>query len=458
MIINHRRDFIKKSIFATGGTLIAGSSVKAESFFKPERESPNERINIAVIGFNGKGIAHYQSYSKMPNVRVTTLCDVDERLFSKAVSDVEKISGFKPKTEVDIRKVLEDKEIDAISIATPDHWHGLMTIWACQAGKDVYVEKPVSYSIEEGGKMVLAARKYNRIVQAGMNYRSQRDVRAAMQFLHNGGLGDIYMAKGNCFKPRDSIGHVKDSAIPDGVHWDLHLGPAPERPFNENRFHYNWHYFWDYATGETGNIVHQMDLARWGLGKNEHPVKIHSAGGIYVWESDQQTPNTQHCIFEYADGKILQFEVRNAYTNSEGGVKVGNLYFGSKGWMTSEKGWSTYFGKTIDADAPNYTPGFPRRAEEPGPVMSQQDLSQFSPEGHMENFISCMRSRRREDLYADILEGHRSATLSHLANISFRTGRKLIFNPDTETFINDPEANSYLGRNYRYPYILPKDI
>lgn len=453
---NNRRNFLKKSVLAAGGTILAGSSLEANTV--SYRKTPGDTINIAVVGINGKGRHHYSRFSKIPNVRVATLCDVDERLFPEAVSAVEKISGFKPKTEVDIRKVLEDKDIDAISIATPDHWHGLMTVWACQAGKDVYVEKPVSYTIEEGRKMVTAARKYNRIVQAGMNYRDQPSVRAAMQFLHDGNLGDIYMSKGDCFKPRDSIGYVKDSAIPAGVHWDLFLGPAPERPFNENRFHYNWHYFWDYATGEPGNIVHQMDLARWGLGKHEHPIKVHSTGGIFVWESDQETPNTQHCIFEYADGKILQFEVRNVYTNPEGGIKVGNLFFGSKGWMTSDAGWSSFFEKTVNADEPDYTPGFPKRKEEPGPVMSKQDLSNYSKADHYENFISCIRSRRKEDLYADILEGHRSATLSHLANISYRTGRKLTFNPDTETFNDDVEANSYLTRNYRYPYSMPKEV
>lgn len=453
---NDRRSFLKKSMMAAGGTLLAGSSARASNL--SDQRSPNDRINVAIVGINGKGKHHYSRFSEIPNVRVTTLCDVDERLFPGAVKAVEEISGFKPKTEFDIRKVLEDKDIDAISIATPDHWHGLMTIWACQAGKDVYVEKPVSYTIKEGHIMVEAARKYGRIVQAGLNYRDQPSVRAAMQFLHEGKLGNVYMAKGNCYKPRDSIGYVKNSSVPAGVHWDLFLGPAPERPFNQNRYHYNWHYFWDYATGETGNIVHQMDLARWGLGKHEHPVKVHSAGGIFVWESDQETPNTQHCIFEYADGKILQFEVRNVYTNPEGGVKVGNLFLGSEGWMTSDGGWSSFFEKTVNAGEPDYTPGFPRRAQEPGPVMSGEDLSGFAKEDHYENFIDCMRSRNREELYADIIEGHRSAVLSHLANISYRTGRKLIFNPDTETFNDDVEANSYLSRDYRYPFVLPDDL
>lgn len=448
----NRRTFLKTSAIATSGALVFGTSAKAADTVKGK--SPNDRINIAVIGINGKGKYHYTRFSQIPNVRVTTLCDVDERLFPQAVADVEKLCGFKPKTEIDIRRVLEDKDIDAVSIATPDHWHALMTIWACQAKKDVYVEKPVSFTIAEGRKMVLASRKYDCIVQAGTNMRSEALTRAAMQFLHQGKLGDIYMAKGVCFKPRNSIGHKLDSRIPNGVHWDLHLGPAPERPFNENRFHYNWHYFWDYATGEMGNIVHQMDLARWGLNKHEHPVKVHSGGGTFVWDSDQQTPNIQHALFEYADGKILQYEVRGIYTNSEGGVKVGNLFFGSEGWMTSDGGWKTYYG----GSEPNTDPGFPTRTEKAGPIISEENLSSFSQEDHYENFINCIRSRRREDQYADIIEGHRSTVLSHLANISYRTGRKLIFNPETETFNDDVEANSYLVRSYRYPFVVPNEV
>ncbi len=448
----NRREFLKKSIMATGGMIVTGSSINATNI--SNQKSPNDIINVAVIGIRTRGRAHYSEYTKIPNVRVTTLCDIDERLFPERVAEVEKLSGFKPKTEVDIRKVLDDKDIDAISIAAPDHWHSLMTIWACQAGKDVYVEKPVSYTIEEGRRMIQATSKYNRIVAAGQNMRSDVINRAAMQFLHKGELGDIYLAKGICFKGRDSIGIKKDSPIPEGVHWDLFLGPAPVMPFNENRFHYNWHYFWDYSTTEMGNLVHRMDIARWGLNKNDHPVKVQCAGGNFVWKDDKETPNTQHAIFEYADGKILQYEVRGVYSNPEGGIDgTGNLFLGSKGWMTSDGGWKTFYGGTEGGD-----PSFPRRTEKPGPVISQSDLTGFARENHFENFISCMRSRRREDLNSDIIEGHRSAVLSHLANISYRTGRKLIFNPDNETFNADVEANSYLTRHYRNPFVLPKIV
>jgi predicted dehydrogenase len=447
-----RREFLKRSALTAGGLMFAAPTVNANYFIK---NSPNDRINIAVVGFNSKGKHHYKRFSEIPNVRVTTLCDVDERLFPEAVVEVEKLSGFKPKTEIDIRRVLEDKDIDAISIATPDHWHALMTIWACQAGKDVYVEKPVSYTIEEGRKMVQAARKYNCIVQAGLNYRAGNANRAAMHFLNDGKLGDIYMAKGVCYKPRNSIGHTKDSPVPNGVHWDLHRGPAPYRPFNENRFHYNWHWFWDTSTTEMGNIVHQMDLARWGLNKHVHPVKVHSAGGCFAWDSAQETPNTQHAIFEYEDGKILQYEVRGVYTNDEGGIDgVGNLFLGSKGWMTSDGGWKTYFCGSENSSNPN----FPKRTEEPGPVIAETDLSGFSEADHYTNFIDCMRSGRWQELYADIEEGHRSTVLSHLANISYRTGRKLTFNPASERFVNDEDANAYLTRQYRHPYVIPKEV
>jgi predicted dehydrogenase len=448
---NNRREFLKKSIMAAGG-IVTGSAIKATNITK--QESPNDRINIAVIGIRSKGKDHYRKYSAIPNVRVATLCDVDERLFPGAVAEIENLGGFRPKTEVDIRKVLDDKDIDAISIVTPDHWHSLMTVWACQAGKDVYVEKPISYTIEEGRKSVQAAGKYDRIVSAGQNMRASARNIAAMEFLHNGGLGDVYMAKGVCFRGRDSIGVKKDSSIPEGVHWDLFLGPAPYRPFNENRFHYNWHYFWDYSTTEMGNWVHLMDLARWGINKNVHPVKVHSAGGSFVWKDDKETPNTQHAIFEYDDGKILQYEVRGVYSNSEGDVSTGNLFLGSKGWMTSDGGWRTFYGGSESGSDPS----FPKRTETPGPVISEGDLSGYSTDNHYENFINCMRSRRREDLYCDIIDGHRSAVLSHLANISFRTGRKLIFNPENETFNDDAEANSYLTRDYRAPYVLPKVV
>lgn len=266
-----RREFIKDA------TLTAGFLASAPAIRKGfATDRPNERINVAVVGFHGRGRSHYRELAKMDNVRVVALCDIDERLFPEAVAEVAQISGNRPRTEYDFRKLLDDKDIDAISLATPDHWHALQTIWGCQAGKDVYVEKPISYSIEEGRKMVRAARKYDRVVQVGTGLRSRVVTRTAMQYLHDGKLGEIYRAKVMFLKGRASIGHVKDSPVPDGVHWDLFLGPAPYRPFNLNRFHYGWHFFWDTSTSDMGNSgVHQIDVARWGMNKRIHPVSVH---------------------------------------------------------------------------------------------------------------------------------------------------------------------------------------
>jgi predicted dehydrogenase len=408
------------------------------------------------------GGGHYVNYCKMPNVRVTTLCDVDERLFPEAVKNVEEIGGNTPKTVVDFRDLLDDKDIDVISIATPDHWHALQTVWACQAGKDVYIEKPISYNISEGRKMVEAARKYNRIVQVGTQNRSNQVAKEAVKFLHAGKLGDIYMGRAIVYGHRGNIGHVKHIPIPEGVHWDLFLGPAPYRPFSENRFHYNWHWYWDTSTSEFGNNgTHSMDLIRWGINKRDHPQKIHSTGGFYGWDSDQEVPNIQLASYEYEDGTILELEVRSLYTNPEFGGKSGSFFYGTEGWMYLGGGeFKTFFGPK----------------DEPGPSMSSSDtnrdvlknIAEAKSEddvkvreleyAHFSNFIDCVRSRKWQDLNADILEGHMSTAFAHLGNISYRTGRKLIFNSHSERFINDEDANSYLTRNYRHPYVMPDQV
>jgi len=429
----NRRGFLKKSTVAAAG-VIASAPVVKKGFAK---NSPNETINVAVVGirsrggyYNGRG--HYPNFCRIPNVMVTAVCDIDENLFPKAVEDIEKMTGKKPKTYVDFRDMIQDKDIDAVSIATPDHWHALQTIWACQAGKDVYIEKPISYNIDEGRKMVQAARKYNRVVQTGTGSRSSRIVIEAIKFIHEGKLGDIYMGRGIVYGFRGNIGHVKDSPIPERVHWDLFLGPAPYRPFNENRFHYNWHWFWDTSTTEFGNNgIHHMDKVRWGMNKRVHPVKIQSMGGYYVWDSDQEIPNLQTATFEYEDGTHMELEVRSLYTNPEFGSKSACFFYGSEGWMYLGGGeFKTYFG----------------RKDEPGPSLSSKDLPPVKPElkdidPHFTNFIDCVRSRRWQDLNADILEGHMSTTMMHLGNIAYRTGRTLVFNPTAEKFVNDDDAN-----------------
>ncbi len=451
----NRRTFIKKSSVVTAGAFVSKPFINQALIQK----SPNDTINMAVIGIRNRGKDHYRALTKIPNVKIATLCDIDQRLFQEAVAEVEELAGYKPATETEYRKVLEDKNIDAVSIATPNHWHALQTIWACQAGKDVYVEKPVSHTVLEGRKMVDAARKYNRVVQTGTQSRSSIAVVQAMNFMNEGGLEEIYMAKGLCLKPRGSIGHTSNGTVPEGVNWDAFLGPAPYRPFNENRFHYKWHWFWDTGNGDLGNQgIHQADVGRWALKKMTHPVRIQGTGNYFVWDSDQETPNIQHLEFEYEDGKILQFEVRGLGTNKEGGIRIGNLVFGSKGWMkiaSEEDGkCQAYF-----SDIKLQPSGFSSYKEEKGPEFTNEDPATMdSVVNHFTNFTDCVRSGNWQDLHAEILEGHLSSSLCHLGNIATRLKRSLQFNPQAETFMDDTEADAYLTKAYRSPYDLPEKV
>lgn len=445
-----RRDFMETGAktTATIAALGAVNSSFAQTKAKAKPKGANDRLNIAVVGIRSRGKEHYRQWAKMPGVFVHTLCDVDENLFAERVADVEKLQGTAPKTEVDIRRLLENKEIDAISIATTNHWHALATIWAVMAGKHVYNEKPTSHNVWEGRRMVEAARRYGKVVAAGMQNRSIAGVIQAMKFLHEGGLGDVYMARGLCFKPRDTIGKMNDAPVPAGVNYDLWLGPAPMRPFNPNRFHYNWHWNWDYGCADFGNQgPHQLDIARWGLNKRVHPHKIKSMGGHFAFDDDQETPNEQVGLFEYDDGKILQFEVRGLYTNNEKEVLIGNLFYGTKGWMwLNGTNWQTFFG----------------RKNEPGPSYGEKEeaadpmnLAGAGSSGHFANFIDAVKANDPMKLTADIEEGHMSSCLAHLANISYRLGRELTFDSHAEQFENDAVANEYLTRDYRYPFVVP---
>ena len=438
-----RRDFVR----STG---LSSAALMAPMLKTNFANSPNETIQVAVMGIRSRGTAHARTLAKLPNVNVAALCDIDERLLPKLADDVEKISGKRPRTETDIRKVLENKEIDAISIAAPNHWHALATIWACQAGKHVYVEKPVSYNIFEGRKMVEASRKYDRIVQTGTQNRTSPLVRSAMDFLHAGKLGKVYMVKCVVFRPRESLGRKPNTAVPPGVHYDLWVGPAPWRPYNENRFHYNWHWFWDTGNGETGNNgPHYTDVARWALQKYEHPKRIQSMGGYDIFDCDQETPNTQMSMMEYADGSRVQMEVRGLYTNAEDGIRMGLLFYGSEGWMhLGGSEWKTYYG----------------RKNEPGEQRSDKgdehtaDVKLTEDGAHFWNFIEAVRANKRELQTADILEGHLSASMCHLSNIAYRTGRQVVFDSANECFHGDAEASSLLRREYRLPFVVPEKV
>jgi len=455
-----RRSFLKSGVTSAAG-LAAASSVAFIT--RPERVfGANDRIRVAVCGVQGRGFSHVTSFAQIPNVEVAALCEVDENVWGKRLADMEKQNIPKPALYYpDVRKLLEDKSIDAISIATPNHWHCLIGIWACQAGKDVYVEKPCSHNWWEGRQLVRASQKYNRIVQHGTQSRSAPSAREAIQKIHAGLIGEVYMARGLCFKWRNTIGHAPEEPVPAGVHYDLWTGPAPLRPFTQNRFHYKWHWFWDFGNGDLGNQgVHQLDVARWGLGV-KFPNKISAIGGHFMFDDDQETPNTLNCAFQYdlpgGKRKMMEFEVRHWITDREadigavemGGSKgdsncYGDIFFGSKGYLAvgnedMENPYLTWLGR-------EQTPG-PSRGPEEGQ--------------HFANFIDCVRSRKKEDLNAPIEEGHISATLMHLANASYRLGRTLNFNPETQQVISDPEADTLLrdaGRGYRAPYTVPEEV
>jgi len=444
-----RRDFIKDS-----ASVAAASTVGTLGFnIKTRAGSPNGAVRVAVVGVRGQGNSHIKEYAKMQDVEVAAICDVDESFLKQRCGEIEKATGKKPKEYVDVRKLLEDKSIDAVSIATPNHWHSLMGIWACQAGKDVYIEKPCSHTYWEGKQLVAAARKYNRIVQHGANSRSTVALREAMQKLREGVIGDVYMARGLCFKWRDTIGKKPDEPAPQGVDYDLWLGPAPARPFNPNRFHYNWHWNWEYGNGDIGNQgIHEMDICRWGLGVTL-PTKVFSMGEHFMFDDDQITPNTQVANLEFnKNGKkvMIVFEVRHWMSNNEAGIGqktnnrgefdsncIGNLFYGSEGFMAIE-GYNSY--KT-----------FLGRKQEPGP-------SRREGGSNWENFIKAVRSRKREDMNADIEEGHLSSALMHLSNISYHVGRSIEFDPKKEQIIKDAEANAMLRRKYRAPFVVPEKV
>ena len=416
--------------------------------------SQNNTVRVAIVGFNGRGKAHIAAYLKIPNVEIAALCDVDEAVLESGCKMVEAAGKKRPATFTDFRKLLEDRTIDAVSLATPNFHHTLQTIWAVQAGKDVFVEKPCSYNMFEAQQIIAASRKYNRIVQDGTG--AQAWLHEAKRRLTEGIIGDVYMARGLCFKWRDTIGRAKEEEVPAGVAYDLWTGPAPAKPFTRNRFHYNWHWQWDYGNGDIGNQgAHQIHTARMALGV-KYPTKISSMGGKYMFDDDQETPNTQVATFEFEDGgkkKLLVFEVRHWITNNEAGIgdrsdaqagaaagqpqTVGNIWYGSKGYMaTGRSGWQTFMGQE----------------QAPGPkAEAVAGVSGFV------NFIDVVRSRKREDQLSEIEEGAISTMLIHLANISYRTGRTLYFDPVTYSCKGDAEATAMFTRTQsRAPFVVPK--
>ncbi len=469
-----RRTFLKASGVAAASLMTAASAKKVLG--------ANDRVRIAVIGLRGRGWDHVKGYQSLAGVEIAYFCDVDENVTRKRLADAEKLGIPKPQTYVDVRKLLEDKNVDAVSIATPNHWHSLIGIWAAQAGKDIYIEKPCSHNLWEGRQLVKAVDKYKVMCEHGSQSRSNAAIREAIDSMRSGLLGNVYMSRGLCYKWRDTIGHAPQEPVPPGVHYDLWTGPAPLKPFTKNRFHYNWHWIWDTGNGDLGNQgIHEVDLARWGLGVTL-PTKVTALGGHFLFDDDQQTPNVLTVAYEFKTPddktKMMNFEVRGWMTNHEAGIgtpefsgegvpeaglaksgspassqsaksslgpasgkpsTIGNMYYGSKGYLVVSEynGYKSFLGPE----------------NEPGP----QKTTPIKNE-HFANFIECVRSRKAEDLHAPILEGHLSSALVHLANASYRLGRTINFDPETESVINDSEAAELLKGTYRAPFVVPEQV
>jgi len=490
-----RRQFASESAFLAAAASLAPAlgGLSAEEQAAAARKGPaSERLRVAVVGVRGQGMSHVTGYANRHNCTVTTICDTDRAVIGPAIKHVAKVQGNEPTYEQDIRKVVADKNIDIISIATPNHWHALAAIWAMQNGKDVYVEKPVSHNILEGRRIIEATRKYGKICQTGTQSRSMKGMRDAIAFLHSGTLGTITRARGICYKLRPSIGKVKGPQKPPAtLDYDLWCGPAPKKPLMRARLHYDWHWVWDTGNGDLGNQgIHEMDKARWGLKKTSLPRTTLSVGGRFGYIDDGETANTQVILFDYGDCELV-FEVRGWPSRSpypgkkspKEGKKpqnfVGNVWYGSQGFLV----------------CPSYNGGVAYNND--GEV-----IKEFSGSGdHFGNFVAAVRSRKPDMLNAEILEGHLSSAMCHLGNISHRLGtptsfesrpaafnvksaddamadmiahlrenkietrtaqyslgRKLTLDPTKETFTGDKEANAMLSREYRTGFVVPEKV
>jgi predicted dehydrogenase len=493
MALKSRRRFIQDSMLASAGAWTVGSWADESFAQEPQpqtrQEGPNGILNVAVVGVNGRGGSHVSQFQGKSQTRVSHICDIDERKGNLVCDGIAERQGTRPTLVNDIRKLLEDKTIDIVSIATPNHWHALGAIWAIQAGKDVYLEKPVSHNVSEGRRIVEAAEKYKRIVQTGTQSRSNQGIIEIMDFLHQGGIGKIKIARGLCYKPRASIGPKGEYPIPAGVDYDLWIGPAPMKPLTRKQFHYDWHWQWDYGCGDLGNQgIHQMDLCRWALNRNDLCKRVFSYGGRFGYEDAGETANTQVIVYDYDDDQQIVFEVRGLktpkYNPYIGGQNdgVGNYIQGTDGYLMIN--W--------------YTSGIAYTND-------GKEIRRFSGGNdrfHFENFVKAVKSRNVSDLNGKIIDGHLSSALCHLGNISLRLGEQvpatelkrhvevvkgpenmvetldrtlehlkannvdietlkvqagphLQFNPATEQFISNNSANAMLTREYRKPFVVP---
>ena len=437
---NSRRDFVKKTVAGTAaisfGGILSGFSAKSYGSIP----GANDRIKVACMGLNGRGLKVGPNFAMQDNCEVLYACDVDSHVASKFIGELKKVTGKRAKLQPDFRKALEDKDLDALVITAPDHWHAPATIMACQSGKHVYVEKPCSHNPKEGEMMVEAARRHDRVVQMGSQRRSLPNFIAGIAELHAGAIGKPYFAKTWYTNNRKHIPAGKNTAVPAHLDYELWQGPAPRMPYRDNIIHYNWHWFWNWGTGESlNNGTHTVDLARWGLGV-DYPVRVNSSGGLYV-QPHWETPDTQVINMEFDNNTMITWEGRSSNDQPVEGTGNGVIFYGDNGtlFMGERNAYKIYdaSGKLVKDVKNEVKVDDPRSLAGAG-----QQLDAF----HINNFLDSIR--KGTSLNHDILSGHKSTLLLQLGNIAQRTGRTLNINPANGHILNDEEAMKYWSRDY----------
>ncbi|MEX1228722.1 MAG: Gfo/Idh/MocA family oxidoreductase [Planctomycetaceae bacterium] len=416
-----RRDFLNRTALGGIGLAAATSSLGFAA-----DDKPSERVVVGVMGLSrGRSLA--TQFAKQPNVEVKYLCDVDSTRAESCVAEVEKIGGSKPQAVGDFRQILDDKDVDALICAAPNHWHAPATILACKAGKHVYVEKPCCHSPREGELMIEAARKYQRAVQVGTQRRSSEGITLAVNLLREGKIGRVYAAKATYASARGSIGTGKPADVPADLDYELWQGPSPRTPYVDNRVHYNWHWFWQWGNGELGNNgVHTLDLCRWGLGV-DYPIRVTSSGGRYCFDDDQQTPDTHMATFEFEGGGLITW---HGFSCNRKDQDEFITYYGDKGALRLDDSGSFIIFDEANKEVQRDTRGTRGDNE------------------HIVNFLAAVRNEKPLDLNAEIEEGHKSTLLCHLGNIAQRTGRTLNCNPQSGQIIGDEKAMKLWSQDY----------
>lgn len=432
--MQNRRDFIKKTAFAGAGLFASPSLLAFQG-------SPNEKVVVGSMGSNSRGLAVSKMFAKLPNVEVGFVCDVDSNVVDKTIAEIEKISGKKPKGYTDVRKLLEEKDLDALVVAAPDHWHAPASLLAVKAGKHVYVEKPCSHNPNEGEILVAAAKKYNRLIQMGSQRRSFPKVIQAINELKEGIIGNVYFGKGWYVNNRKSIGTGKIMPVPSNLNFELWQGPAPRKSYQDNLVHYNWHWFWNWGTGEAlNNGTHELDVLRWGMGL-DYPSKVTSLGGRFAFNDDWQTPDTQTISFEFSNKKNILWEGRSCNGFPVEGTGRGVTFYGDKGTMVIPGGdeYKVYDleNKLIKEVKTDLQEATKTNTMGMGELLDSQIIA---------NFVESIRGK--STLTAPITEGHKSTLLPQLGNISYRVGRTLVCDSANGHILNDNEAKKLWSREY----------